>query len=154
MARIVIYGTLALLTMGIGGFTMLRSLGAFGPVAGTADGPIWLGVAFGFVFVAGGSSVIIKAIYGDLDSQSGDAPVGAPAAVRLLYNAFGLGIVVGLGALFTWVAFGPGERHFTGPDAYLGPWVGRAVFGLGAAMAWLFLGLTIRWWLKRRDDSS
>lgn len=118
------------------------------------DGPIWLGVAIGFVFFAGGCSVIIKAIYGDLDSQSGDAPAGAPAIVRVLYYAFGVGIVAGLGALFTWISIGPGERQFSGSGAFLGPLVGRAMFGLGALMAWLFLGLSIRRWLKGRGESS
>jgi hypothetical protein len=154
MARIVIYGTLALLTMGIGGFIMLRSLGVFGPIPDSPDGPIWLGVAIGFVFFAGGSSVMIKAIYGDLDSQGGGAPAGAPVVVRVLYYALGIGIVAGLGALFTWIAIGPGERQFSGSGAFLGPWVGRAMFGLGALMTWFFLGWSILRWIRGRGETS
>lgn len=154
MARIIIYSTIALLTMAIGGFIMLRSLGVFGPVTGTADGPIWLGAAIGFVFFAGGCSVILKAIYGDLDSSGGELAPRAPAAARFLYGALGFSIVAGLGSLFTWVAFGPGERQFSGSGAFLGPFVGRAMFGLAAALTWFFLGLSILRWIRGRGNSS
>jgi hypothetical protein len=154
MGRIIIYSTFALLTMAIGGFIMLHSLGVFGAVASTKDAPVWLGVAIGFVFFAGGCSVILKAIFGDIDSGGGELPPQAPAAARFLYGALGFSIVAGLGSLFTWVAFGPGERQFGGSGAFLGPLVGRAMFGLAALLTWFFLGLSILRWIKGRSDSS
>src|SRR5579863_5517860 len=132
IARTIIYSVFALATIGIGGFIMLRSIGAFGPVASTADGPAWLGAVIGFVFFAGGASVALKAIFGALDSNLSELPTETPAPVRFVYNGLGIGIVVGLGTLFGWVAFGHGERHFSGSGAFLGPFVGRAMFGLGS----------------------
>jgi hypothetical protein len=154
MARAVIYSLFALITSGIGGFIMLESFGAFGPVAATADSPAWLGAVMGFVFFAGGACVLLKALYGAVDSNQSELPPEAPAPVRFFYNALGVSIVVGLGALFTWVAFGPGERSFSGSGAFLGPIIGRAMFGLGALLAWLLLAWTAVRWARRRGESS
>ncbi len=154
MARIIIYSIIALLTIGIGGFIMLHSLGVFGAVTSTKDAPVWLGVAIGFVFFAGGCSVILKAIFGDIDSSGGDLPPQAPAAARFLYGALGFAIVAGLGALFSWVAFGPGERQFSGSGAFLGAFVGRAMFGLAAVLTWFFLGWSILRRIRRRGETS
>jgi hypothetical protein len=131
---------------------MLRALGAFGPIATTADAPAWLGAVTGLVFFAGGSCVLLKAIYGALDSNQGGPPPAAPAPVRLFYNILSIGIVVGLGTLFSWVAFGPGERHFSGSGAFLGPVGGRAMFGLGAILTFLALIWSAIRWSKRRND--
>jgi hypothetical protein len=154
MGRIITTSAIALLTMALGGFIMFHSLGVFGAVASTKDAPVWLGVAIGFVFFAGGCCVILKAIFGDLDSGGGELPPQAPAAARFLYGALGISIVAGLGSLFSWVAFGPGERQFGGSGAFLGPFVGRAMFGLAALLTWFFLGLSVLLWIRRRGDSS
>ncbi|HWC62816.1 MAG TPA: hypothetical protein VG501_04275 [Rhizomicrobium sp.] len=87
------------------------------------------------------------------DSQGGPPP-GAPAPVRFFYNVLAVGIVIGLGALFSWVAFGPGERDFSGSGAFLGPGIGRAMFGLMAVLTWLVLVWSAIRWLKRRNSSS
>lgn len=151
MARMVIYLILALPTMTIGGVMMLRALGVFGPIATTPDGPAWLGLLIGFVFFAGGASVVVKLIYGGNNLQQSELPADAPWPVRLFYNGLGIGIVAGLGTLFGWIAFGPGKRHFSGSGAFLGASVGRVMFGLAAAMALLMLiVMGIRWFKRQR----
>jgi hypothetical protein len=150
MARIVIYLIFALPMAAFGGFIMLRSLGTFGAIATTADAPAWLGVLMGFVFFAGSTSVIIKMFYGAENMGQSELPAEASLPIRILYNSLGVGIVVGLGALFGWIAFGPGERHFSGSGAFLGATVGRMMFGLAAAMALLMVVLMVFRWFKRQ----
>jgi hypothetical protein len=150
MARVITYLIFVVPTIAIGGFMMLRSLGAFGTIATTPDGPAWLGVIMGFVFFAGGVSVVVKMFYGPEAMEQSELSAKAPWLVRLFYNCLGVGIVAGLGALFAWVAFGPGERHFSGSGAFLGTTVGRVMFGLVAALAGLMLVLMLVRWFKRQ----
>jgi hypothetical protein len=150
VGRVILYCLIALITAGIGGFMMLWSLGVFGPVAATADGPLWLGTVMGYVFFAGGACVLLKACYGALDSQGGALPPDAPAPVRFLYNLLGFSIAAGLASLFTWIGFGPGERQFSGSGAFLGPSVGRAMFGLGGVLTWAVLTWMAISWARRQ----
>ena len=74
-------------------------------------------------------------------------------AARTTWRTFllGGGIVGSMAAIFNWVAFGPGPRHFSGSISIpfvsiSGPqseWAGRAAFGLVAVMMDLFLGWMI-----------
>jgi hypothetical protein len=74
-------------------------------------------------------------------------PAGTPFGVRLLQYLLGLGIAGSLTAIFTWIAFGPGERHFSSTvvlpfmthDGASGETSGRVVFGIAAVLIWLFL---------------
>ncbi|HET8530493.1 MAG TPA: hypothetical protein VFO08_05045 [Methylomirabilota bacterium] len=75
------------------------------------------------------------------------------AASRTTWRTFllGTGVVGAMAAIFNWVAFGPGPRHFGGSISIpfvsvSGPqseWSGRAAFGLAAVMMDLFLGWVI-----------
>ena len=55
--------------------------------------------------------------------------------------SIGLAIFVCFGLIASWVAFGPGGRHFSGTiifgDAAANAAIGRTVFGLGAVIVWL-----------------
>lgn len=74
-------------------------------------------------------------------------------AARTTWRTFllGGGMVGSMAAIFNWVAFGPGPRHFGGSISIpfvsiSGPqseWSGRAAFGLVAVMMDLFLGWVI-----------
>jgi hypothetical protein len=52
-------------------------------------------------------------------------------------------IIACLGAIGSWVAFGPGEREFSGGIPFVSPAVnsviGRSAFGVGAVLIWLCL---------------
>ncbi|HEY1613410.1 MAG TPA: hypothetical protein VGF97_06950 [Rhizomicrobium sp.] len=138
-----------LITAAMGAAILLAWAGAFGPPQGNGRDPAWLGGLCGFIFLAGGAAVIIKAIFAPGNEQQSDLPPATPAAVRIIYGALGLAITVSLGVVIAWVAFGPGERHFSGSGAFLGPAVGRAAFGVGGIMIWGFLGLMGFRWARR-----
>ena len=149
MAGRIIYLIFILPMMAYGAFMMLRCLGAFGPIPTSPDGPAWLGVLMGFVFLAGSTAALIKIIFGGDNLGENGLPQTAPRAIRIVYNGMGIAIVAGLGALFTWIGFGPGERHFSGSGAFLGASVGRAAFGLAGLLVWLVLVWRGVVWIKR-----
>ena len=70
---------------------------------------------------------------------------GTPFGVRLVQYLLGLGITTSMGLIASWVAFGPGARHFTGTGTLgrgdVNEAVGRTVFGFGAVLIWLFLAV-------------
>jgi hypothetical protein len=133
-------------TIALGGWMMLASLGVFGQFAHHAnDSPEWTGTLIGFIFFAGASAALINMIYGAADRPDGRLPAGTPAFARIISSALGVAVAVGLAIAFIWVGFGPGERHFTGSGAFLGPTVGRAMFG-----GFGLLTLSIVGWLGLR----
>ena len=87
----------------------------------------------------------------------GDDPSGDTAAGRFargFRDVIAFFIIAGLAALFSWIAFGPGPRHFTIAFAGLimpasGSMMGRAAFGLGALLAWGLLALFVTAWFRR-----
>ncbi len=100
--------------------------------------PRWVVSAAGLVFVLAGVAL-----------ATASAP-GAPEATgRTTWRSFLLGgAIVGLmAAVFNWIAFGPGERRFSGGLALpfvsvSGPaseWTGRVAFGIGAVLVDVFL---------------
>jgi hypothetical protein len=88
------------------------------------------------------------------DMQASEVPREAPVQMRVAYYLLGLAVVGALATIGTWVAFGPGERAFAVSLPFLGsgpanPWVGRAVFGVGAVLTWLFFVVAaVAWWRK------
>ena len=131
---------LGLLTAAIGLFYVLLCAGLV-PISAQPDNeePRWLGIAFGMTFLFGGSAVVMQTIFGDGKATAQRALAAAPVWVRALYHALCVGIVVSLGAIATWVAFGPGPRSFSGSGAFLGETGGRVAFGVGAALIWIVL---------------
>jgi len=136
---------LGLVTAGIGLFYVLYAAGVFGPVAQHGnDEPSWLGMVFGAIFLLGGSAAVIKAVTAPGNLQASGLPTGTPRWLRSIYFAMVLAIVGLLGVIASWVAFGPGERHFTGSGSFLGETGGRTVFGIGAVLIWMVvLGMLV-----------
>jgi hypothetical protein len=95
--------------------------------------PRWVVSAAGLCFVLAGVALATTV-----------APGAPEAAGRPTWRSFLLGgTLVGLmAAIFHWIAFGPGERHFGGGIglpfvSVSGPaseWTGRAAFGIGAVL--------------------
>jgi hypothetical protein len=50
-----------------------------------------------------------------------------------------MAIVVDMGLLASWIAFGPGQRQFSGSGAIFGEIGGRVAFGIGALIIWIVL---------------
>ena len=125
----------ALIAAAIGLFYVVVSIvGPTHPKPGAA--PAWIGVVCGLMFFLGGSAVLVQTLFGGKDPSTGNPVSGAPPWLTLAYKMVALTIVLGLGVIATWVAFGPGERTFTGSGAFLGEKAGRIAFGIGAVLIW------------------
>ncbi len=109
------------------------------------DAPDWIGILIGLAFTFAGLMAIVRSFAGT--DASGNLLDSAPRAVRAINDGLGIVIVGSLATLLSWVAFGPGERHFTvsaGGSAGLagagGDVAGRVMFGFGAILGWVMLG--------------
>lgn len=100
---------------------------------GAVNGPRWIAAAAGAAFVLGGAAVV-----------KGYALDGGAARDDDLWGPlFALSISACLASVAGWIALGPGERAFrisggiplTGLAPAAGEWIGRAAFGIGAALA-------------------
>jgi len=125
------------------------------------DAPMWMGGAIGLAFFLAGVVVIIRTFAGASDSDS-ELPGAAPRPLRALYDLLRLPIPILLAAMFTWIAFGPGERHFSmsvgsggsGVAMAGGETMGRVAFGVVALLGWVIVGFgllaMLRRWLGQR----
>ena len=95
------------------------------PSPSRINGPDWLALAAGLVFLAAGTSVLVRG--------------WLAAAVAIQWLA-ALVIIVSLASIGTWIAFGSGDREFATNlpvQGSLGETVGRVAFGIGAIITWL-----------------
>ena len=123
---------------GFGLYIVLAGLGAL-PPPGEAHAPLWLLAVTGLTFLLAGVNVLIRAVTRTPDSQ-GALAAAAPGWLRALYRFTGFGIIVALGTIGSWVAFGSGPREFTGTlplGGQIGAYAGRAAFGFGALAIWI-----------------
>jgi hypothetical protein len=125
----------------MGTLIMLLGLGVVGGLKPT-DAPPWVVICGGFLFVLAGLAVIVGYGVANGMAPDGDLAPETPLAVRAVQYLLGLGITVGLSVIATWIAFAPGERHFTGTSPLgSGPVreaTGRVAFGVGAVLSWTF----------------
>lgn len=105
--------------------------------AGRLNGPVWLGLAVGLAFFLGGAATMLQIAAG-ANERTGELPPDAPRWMRAAQQLFVLAIALCFAAIGSWVAFGPGTRHFTG-SLPIGEIGGRIVFGIGAVIVWLFV---------------
>jgi hypothetical protein len=133
---------LALSTLGL--FAIALSLGIPGPLS-SIDTPPWVGVCIGLVFLLGGLALIVGYAVAGGVGPDGDLPAGTPPIVRAVQYVLGLGILIALGMIGSWVAFGPGPRQFTGRGALghgtVNETLGRVAFGFGAVLRWIIVGV-------------
>lgn len=129
------------LACGIG--PVLGSVGV-GPFHRSDGVPVWMGVAAGSTFLLAAVLLFADAAAGGTNPD-GSLPASASPIARFIQSAAGLGIVVTMAAMATWIAFGRGERHFTTTIAL--PFTayrsantelpGRIAFGIAAFMIWV-----------------
>jgi hypothetical protein len=97
----------------------------------------------GAVFVLAGAAVINGFVIAGGATPDGDLLPGTPMRVRVAQYLLGLGIVGAMTAIFGWIAFGPGTRHFRVSGIPIpglaGETEGRIVFGAGAVLMGVFL---------------
>lgn len=130
--------------------------------------PLWFGAIF---VLAGGFIAAIGAGWVEVDPSSVHAPGWVLQLVGLVFmlggamcythvlgkrvqDGLGVLMMVAFAAVFSWVAFGPGERQFSG-GVSVGPasaggrpgeWTGRIAFGFGSLLLWaIALAIATRW---------
>lgn len=108
------------------------------------EGPPWILVLIGTMFMFGGAALVIARFRGESATHIGDLPRSASRARWVVHFAFGVFMIGSFAVIGSWVAFGPGERAFsmTLPLIGKGPandMLGRAVFGIGAVIMWIVL---------------
>jgi hypothetical protein len=137
-----------LLAVGMGLFLLLTGLGVVTMKPRAGDGPLWIAAVAGIAFMFAGASIAFGALQG-VDS-TGEIPREASFWSRLLYYGLGLVCCGCLPVIGSWIAFGPGLRHFGGTGLFLlspdaNTMVGRTVFGIGAIITWLLvIALAVR----------
>jgi hypothetical protein len=140
-----------LFAVALGALVMLATAGMFPSKGG--DAPPWVVACAASSFVFAGSLLVLRSFMGG-DMHASELPRGVPLRLRVAYYALGLAVVGALATVGTWVAFGPGERAFAVSLPFLGsgpanPWIGRAMFGVGAVLTWLFFVVAaVAWWRK------
>ena len=127
-------------------------LGALGliPFSPAPGVPIWVAIAAGMVFVLAGAMLIVDAAAGGTDDD-GSLPATASPFLHHLQSSIVLAIIVVMGTMVTWIAVGPGERHFSTTISL--PFLayqpkssdlpGRIAFGIGAALIWIIVIVAI-----------
>ncbi len=116
-------------------YFVLVGLGALPPPS-RIDGPLWIAGCVGLVLFAPSVTALVRgwlAVPGSQDLPA-DAPVLLVAAQWLALAS----AMAGFASMVTWIAFGPGERHFAFSFPLPAPWgeaVGRACFGFSAVSA-------------------
>ena len=131
----------AALSAAVGAYFLAVGLRQF-PIPGgpsNLHGPLWLLACAGLAFLLAGIAIAFQTL-GEANA-AGDLPAAAPRWMRALQYLIGLAIFCCFGAIATWIAFGPGERQFSGTFLFFDPAtnaaIGRTAFGIGAVIIWL-----------------
>ena len=143
-----------LVVSGMGVLIVLLAVGIIPGALASLEAPRWVVASAGLAFVLAGAAMIVGYAVAGGVGPDGDLPAGTPRWVRVTQYLLGLGIISALGAVATWVAFGPGPRAFTVTPPWVGrgpgdETVGRAVFGIGAVLMWIFLAVFVVVSVKR-----
>lgn len=153
-----IHIAVGLLTAALGTIPLLAVSGVLPtrpPAPG--DAPAWLGLAIGLAFFLAGIAVIVRSFAGAEDSSS-ELPQTSPGPLRAFYDLLVMPIPVLLAVMFSWIAFGPGERHFSmslgvgGTGVAMGGGseiLGRLMFGACAVLAWIIVAFMMRTLARR-----
>jgi hypothetical protein len=151
----------------IGGFIVAGASGLLGIDMHPTDGePQWVGICMGGIFLAGGLALVVQSLAIAKPMPDGSMSPDAPLWIQRISFALCMFIVGSFVAVFAWIAFGSGERHFSGGASFGGiqatgnfsghanEMMGRMMFGAGAVLAGMMfiaflIGGTRR--LLRRD---
>ena len=152
-------GTLmmGLATSATGIFILLSALNVIPSDDASYNAPRWVAAAAGITFAAGGVLLLLK----EASAEYGSYTIFGVPALAAAQSGLGLLIFVSLALIGNWIAFGPGDRQFSGSlsigigtiGGLSDEWVGRACFGAGAILMDVFiifvLVRAIRRWLQR-----
>jgi hypothetical protein len=117
-------------------------------------GPLWVVLCAGLSFFLAGGAIAIQTL--GHANTAGDLPAEAPQWMRAVQYLIGFTIFCCFGAITSWVAFGPGERHFSGTfasvDAATNAVIGRTAFGIGAVIIWLCTAAVVASGIRKLFD--
>jgi len=135
---------LVFITAGL--FILLFAVGVVPGAEQSLEAPRWVGVCAGLVFALCGVALIIGFAVAGGAAPDGDLPAGTPFGLRLTQYLIGLAISGSMAAIFSWVAFGPGPRHFSVTVSFAGrsaasETMGRIAFGIGATLMYVFVAV-------------
>jgi hypothetical protein len=128
-------------------YFMLVGAGVLRPPSET-NSPMAIVFCAGLAFLFAGLTCMLRARAGMPDHVS-EMPDSAPRWAKLSYRMLAIGVAGALATIGTWIAIGSGPRAFdmSGPFSGLdtaGETLGRAVFGLGAVIVWIYvIALTV-----------
>jgi hypothetical protein len=101
--------------------------------------PLWIVMCAGLVFFLAGAAIILQ-VMGGANAQ-GELPAQTPLWIRVVQYLTGVAIFASFAMIGSWIAFGPGERAFSGSmgpvEGNVGATIGRTAFGIGAIIVWL-----------------
>jgi hypothetical protein len=117
--------------------------------------PLWVLLCAGAVFFFAGVALVIQSFGA---TATGELPADAPRWLRILQFAIAVAIFGCFGAIASWIAFGPGERHFSAAvmtgNATIDAAVGRMAFGVGAVIIWLCTAAVIASGIRKLFDQN
>jgi hypothetical protein len=143
---------------GAGAYFLLVGAGLL-PIPGgprNLHAPLWVLLCAGLAFFLSGVAIILQ-LPGRANDH-GEFPADAPEWLKRLQYLIGVMIFVCFGAIGSWIAFGPGERVFSGSfGTGVSAGIGRTVFGIGAIIVWLCtfafaVSGAARLWRKKREQ--
>jgi hypothetical protein len=119
-------------------------------------GPQWLTICVGLAFFLASIAIVVQTL-GHADA-AGDLPASAPRWMGAVQYMMSFAIFACFGAIMSWIAFGPGERHFSGTFWFVktatNETFGRVVFGIVAVMVWLGTAAILAAGIRRFSDRS
>jgi hypothetical protein len=139
---------IALIFVGFGLYIALVGLGVLQPPS-TAHAPGPVIVAAGLAFLFAGCCVVVQWA-GGASMRTGELPKAAPHWMGAIQKLLGLLAAASMAVIASWVAFWPGIRRFSTNVPLVdamgwGETIGRAAFGFGAIIVWLYvIALVVR----------
>ncbi len=119
-------------------------------------GPQWLTICVGLAFFLASIAIVIQTL-GHADA-AGDLPASAPRWMGIVQYTMSFAIFACFGAIMSWIAFGPGERHFSGTFWFVRTasteTMGRIVFGIVAVMVWLGSAAVLAAGIRKFSDRN
>jgi hypothetical protein len=102
-------------------------------------GPLWIALLIGIAVCLAGVCAFIQGI--GRAKAGDDLPADAPQWMRVAQYLIGVMLFAAFAMIGSWVAFGSGDRAFSGSfmwfDGATNAAIGRTAFGIGAVITWL-----------------
>jgi hypothetical protein len=149
---------MAALAAATGAYFMVLGAGLL-PIPGglrNLHGPQWLVACIGLAFFLASIAIVVQTL-GHAD-DTGTLPANAPRWMSVVQYSISFAIFACFGAIGSWVAFGPGEREFSGSflffDRVTNAAIGRTAFGIGAVIIWLCMAAVLASGIRKFFDRN